>query len=87
MSKGTDCGGAGKSRRTKPKTQTTNRRGTMNQPLKWWGGKSYLAPKLIALMPKHLHYVDALLVAWPFFSKKTPAIRRNTGAAWATSRA
>lgn len=28
------------------------------QPLKWWGGKHYLALKLIALMPRHLHYVE-----------------------------
>lgn len=26
--------------------------------LKWHGGKSYLAPKIIALMPKHIHYVE-----------------------------
>lgn len=31
------------------------------QPLKWHGGKFYLAPKLIALMPPHTHYVE------PFF--------------------
>jgi DNA adenine methylase len=29
------------------------------QPLKWWGGKHYLARDLIALMPPHLHYVEA----------------------------
>lgn len=28
------------------------------QPIKWWGGKSYLAPKIIDLMPRHLHYVE-----------------------------
>jgi DNA adenine methylase len=27
-------------------------------PIKWWGGKSYLAKKFIALMPRHLHYVE-----------------------------
>jgi DNA adenine methylase len=27
-------------------------------PLKWHGGKHYLAKKLIALMPPHLHYVE-----------------------------
>jgi DNA adenine methylase len=30
-------------------------------PLKWHGGKHYLAPKIVALMPPHLHYVE------PFF--------------------
>jgi DNA adenine methylase len=28
------------------------------QPLKWHGGKHYLATKIIALMPPHLHYVE-----------------------------
>jgi DNA adenine methylase len=27
-------------------------------PLKWHGGKYYLAPKIVALMPVHLHYVE-----------------------------
>lgn len=27
-------------------------------PLKWHGGKWYLAPKIVALMPKHVHYVE-----------------------------
>jgi DNA adenine methylase len=27
-------------------------------PLKWHGGKSYLAGRIIALMPRHLHYVE-----------------------------
>ncbi len=30
----------------------------MKGPLKYHGGKSYLAPKIVALMPKHLHYVE-----------------------------
>lgn len=30
----------------------------LTQPLKWWGGKHYLASKIIALMPPHLHYVE-----------------------------
>lgn len=28
------------------------------QPLKWWGGKHYLAKKIIGLMPPHIHYVE-----------------------------
>ena len=28
------------------------------QPLKWWGGKHYLAKDFVALMPPHLHYVE-----------------------------
>lgn len=27
-------------------------------PLKWHGGKHYLAPKIVALMPPHTHYVE-----------------------------
>src|SRR5262249_39556009 len=27
-------------------------------PLKWHGGKAYLAKKIVALMPPHLHYVE-----------------------------
>lgn len=35
---------------------TTNR---ISLPLKWHGGKWYLAPKIVALMPPHTHYVEA----------------------------
>lgn len=31
---------------------------SLSQPLKWHGGKHYLAQKIIDLMPKHLHYVE-----------------------------
>jgi DNA adenine methylase len=40
-------------------------------PLKWHGGKYYLAPKIVALMPAHVHYVEpfagglAVLLAHP----------------------
>ena len=27
-------------------------------PLKWHGGKYYLAPKIVALMPRHIHFVE-----------------------------
>jgi DNA adenine methylase len=30
----------------------------ISPPLKWHGGKHYLAEKIIALMPNHLHYVE-----------------------------
>jgi DNA adenine methylase len=30
----------------------------ISPPLKWHGGKHYLAPRLVALMPRHLHYVE-----------------------------
>lgn len=31
---------------------------TTTQPIKWHGGKHYLAPKLIELFPLHVHYVE-----------------------------
>src|SRR5215469_14750917 len=30
----------------------------LNPPLKWHGGKHYLARRIVALMPPHLHYVE-----------------------------
>lgn len=30
----------------------------MDSPLKWPGGKHYLAKKIVALMPPHIHYVE-----------------------------
>ncbi len=30
-------------------------------PIKWHGGKSYLAARIIGLIPRHVHYVE------PFF--------------------
>jgi DNA adenine methylase len=30
----------------------------LTSPLKWHGGKHYLAPKLVAMMPPHTHYVE-----------------------------
>src|ERR1700733_9466940 len=30
----------------------------VSPPLKWHGGKWYLAPKIVALMPLHIHYVE-----------------------------
>jgi DNA adenine methylase len=37
------------------KTRTTP---TLPSPLKWHGGKAYLAARLVAMMPPHLHYVE-----------------------------
>lgn len=44
----------------------------LTQPLKCHGGKHYLAPKIVSLMPKHTHYVEpyagglSVLLAKPF---------------------
>src|SRR5262249_54521845 len=32
---------------------------SLTLPLKWHGGKQYLAAKIVALMPPHLHFVEA----------------------------
>jgi DNA polymerase-1 len=32
--------------------------GKGSPPLKWFGGKSYLAKRIVELMPRHLHYVE-----------------------------
>ena len=32
---------------------------TVASPLKWHGGKSYLAARIVAMMPAHTHYVEA----------------------------
>lgn len=42
------------------------------QPLKWHGGKFYLAPKLIALMPPHTHYVEPFFGGGSVLLTKTP---------------
>lgn len=31
---------------------------TIQRPLKWHGGKHYLAKRIVSLMPKHTHYVE-----------------------------
>lgn len=31
---------------------------SLNPPLKWHGGKHYLASRIVALMPSHVHYVE-----------------------------
>jgi DNA adenine methylase len=43
----------------------------MNLPLKWHGGKYYLAAKIVGLMPIHLHYVE------PFFGGGAVLFARN----------
>ena len=40
-------------------------------PIKWWGGKHYLAKKFIALMPRHLHYVE------PYFGGGAVLLEKN----------
>ncbi|HVS71362.1 MAG TPA: DNA adenine methylase [Phycisphaerae bacterium] len=44
---------------------------TINPPLKWHGGKHYLASKIIALMPPHTHYVE------PYFGGGSVLLAKN----------
>lgn len=37
---------------------TADRSGRVPLPLKWHGGKFYLATKIVAIMPPHVHYVE-----------------------------
>lgn len=41
-------------------------------PTKWWGGKSYLAKKLIPLFPKHVHYVEPYFGGGAVLLEKDP---------------
>ena len=41
----------------------------LTPPLKWHGGKHYLASRIVGLMPPHLHYVE------PFFGGGTVLVR------------
>ncbi len=42
------------------------------QPLKWWGGKHYLAKRIIDLMPPHLHYVEPFAGGLAVLLEKDP---------------
>ena len=44
----------------------------LGQPLKWWGGKHYLAKRIIALMPRHLHYVEPFAGGLAVLLEKNP---------------
>lgn len=43
----------------------------LTQPIKWHGGKHYLAERIIALMPPHVHYVE------PFFGGGSVLLARD----------
>jgi DNA adenine methylase len=42
------------------------------QPLKWHGGKHYLASKIIDLMPEHVHYVEPFFGGGSVLLNKSP---------------
>jgi DNA adenine methylase len=43
----------------------------LTQPIKWHGGKHYLAQRIIALMPPHVHYVE------PFFGGGSVLLQKD----------
>jgi DNA adenine methylase len=48
----------------------------VNGPLKWHGGKSYLAAAIVARMPRHLHYVEPYAGGLAVLFRHDPADRR-----------
>src|SRR5262245_593291 len=55
------------------RTSPTRRKGkaAVEPPLKWHGGKHYLAERIVAMMSPHLHYVE------PFFGSGQVLFRRD----------
>ncbi len=45
---------------------------TLTQPIKWHGGKHYLAKRIIALMPPHIHYVEPYFGGGSVLLEKDP---------------
>jgi D12 class N6 adenine-specific DNA methyltransferase len=44
----------------------------LTPPLKWHGGKQYLAKRIVALMPPHTHYVEAYAGGLSVLLAKSP---------------
>jgi DNA adenine methylase len=49
---------------------------TLVPPLKWHGGKHYVAAHVLAVMPPHLHYVEAYFGGGQVLFARDPADRR-----------
>lgn len=46
----------------------------MSVPLKWHGGKAYLAKKICSLMPEHIHYVEPFFGGGAVLLAKEPVV-------------
>jgi DNA adenine methylase len=58
-------------------TQTTQPvAASLTPPLKWHGGKHYLAGRIVELMPPHLHYVEPYAGGLAVLLKRDPTDRR-----------
>lgn len=55
-----------------PSSAKPKRKPKLTPPLKWHGGKHYLAPKIIDLMPPHLHYVEPYFGGGAVLLEKDP---------------
>src|SRR5262245_54133535 len=49
---------------------------TLVPPLKWFGGKRYLARRIVALMPRHIHYVEPFAGGLAVLLERDPNDRR-----------
>jgi DNA adenine methylase len=48
----------------------------ITQPLKWFGGKNYMAKHIIKVMPRHLHYVEPYFGGGSVFLARDPDDQR-----------
>ena len=48
----------------------------LTPPLKWHGGKHYLTRHVLALMPRHLHYVEPFFGGGQVLFARDPQDRR-----------
>ena len=55
---------------------TTRKGDIVNAPLKWHGGKVYLAARIIERMPPHLHYVEPFFGSGQVLFARDPKDRR-----------
>src|SRR5262245_37480118 len=55
----------------------------LTPPLKWHGGKHYLAARIVALMPRHRHYVEPFAGGLAVLLARDPNDRRL----WVSERA